>query len=337
MNFPEEVKKIQLSSPLEKINIVKDIYQTYSLENILQELEKLDSINKQLLAKYFYEIDFPEKNITEIKNLGIFYYRIFNGGIERLISLHTHLFLEMGYNIILLVEERNLEKEYNIPENIKIIEIPKYYKSNRANVWQEELNKNNIDILIYHASSGELFLEDVILLRSLGVKVIAMEHSNKLAPLVSPHLLAYRDNTQIMRLCQSVVVLDSSSEWFYKQIGVSAFYIPNSVPKIDNLIVNKNKEDIIIWVGRIDSAKNYYDALDIMREVLEKRPQAKAFIIGKADAKKHQRYITRYIKAYKLKGKLIWQDYLPDVSEYYKKAKVFLFTSIMEGWGLVLA
>ena len=254
-NFSEKVKNIQLSSSLEKINMVKDIYQTYSLEILLRELEKLDSVNKQLLAKYFYGIDFPEKYITEIKNLGIFYYRVFNGGIERLISLHAHLFSEMGYNITLFLEERDLEKEYNIPENVKIIEIPKDYKSNRANVWQEELNKNNIDILIYHASSGELFLEDVILLRSLGVKVIAMEHSNKLAPLVSPHLLAYRDNTQIMRLCHGVVVLDTSSEWFYKQIGVNAFYIPNSVPKIDNLIVNKNKEDIIIWVGRIDSAK----------------------------------------------------------------------------------
>ena len=57
---------------------------------------------------------FPQKN-TKIHTIGIYYPRIFNGGIERLISLIIPVYMQKGYRVVLFTDISNPQIEYPTP------------------------------------------------------------------------------------------------------------------------------------------------------------------------------------------------------------------------------
>ena len=119
---------------------------------IFAEYKKITSKEDKELNKYYLQVQL-DLNLTfynHLKkkiNLGIYCNSIKNGGIERLTALLlNYLYNVKIFNLFLITLQKKEENEYSIPIEVKRIIINSRRKNELINI----LNKENIDILIYH-------------------------------------------------------------------------------------------------------------------------------------------------------------------------------------------
>ena len=94
---------------------------------------------------------------TSVRTIGVYYFRMRNGGIERVLSILLPMLLELGYKVILLTEEAATTEDYPIPETIERVLLPRvadckaknYHK--RATAWEAILTSYEIDTVLYEA------------------------------------------------------------------------------------------------------------------------------------------------------------------------------------------
>jgi len=93
-----------------------------------------------------------------------------------------------------------------------------------------------------------------------------------------------------------------------------------------------------IFVGRLHPTKRVHDAIDAWVRVAARRPEARLALVGPADAG----YLAELRARVARQGIAAHVDFLGEVDERAKfaalaNARVFLFPSVEEGWGIVLA
>ncbi|MBQ7629882.1 MAG: hypothetical protein IJS81_06680 [Selenomonadaceae bacterium] len=102
----------------EPITFFKIIHQNFTPAQIVAALEKytrnLD--NSNWLTKFFRANPqlFPKKN-KKIRTIALYYWRIYSGGIERVLSIIIPIYLEMGYRVVLFTDEYEPDLEYALP------------------------------------------------------------------------------------------------------------------------------------------------------------------------------------------------------------------------------
>lgn len=62
---------------------------------------------------------------SNVSSIAVYYYRLRNGGIERVISHLLPIWLNLGYRIILLTEEVATDDDYPVTQNIERVLLPK--------------------------------------------------------------------------------------------------------------------------------------------------------------------------------------------------------------------
>ena len=91
----------------------------YSAPEIVTALEKQYKDNFPFLAQRLAKANIFKPSTRNIKTVGIVYNRYYEGGVERVISLHIPVLLKMGYSVVLIVNESNPEMEYLLPLGVK--------------------------------------------------------------------------------------------------------------------------------------------------------------------------------------------------------------------------
>ena len=268
--------------------------------------------------------------------IGIFYKRYYNGGVERVISLQIKLFIKLGYNIVLFTEEIKEEKEYNLPNSVKRVQLPISYMQNRADVFKSAIKTYNISILCHHGTSSKRLIFDIILLRETGVHIILTAHE-----LTSYYFAQNKkylfDRVTIYKIADILLTLSSSERLFYQTCGVNTLYIPNPIANIDrsNITPVLQREPIVLWVGRISKEKNYKEALKIFKILVNKNNNITCHIVGSGSIKNNI-YVRLFIYFNKLNKKIIYTPYTKDIDCFYKKASVLLVTSSFESFPMVV-
>lgn len=117
---------------------------------------------------------------------------------------------------------------------------------------------------------------------------------------------------------------------------------PNKLAFINNpntFIVNDetdrcfDKENTILWVGRIDNyQKNVVGFLNVWDKISKRNPDWNALVIGDGN---DLEYCKRYVLEKKI-DRISFLGQQEDVSSFYKKAKFLAVTSYGEGWGMVI-
>lgn len=114
----------------------------------------------------------------------------------------------------------------------------------------------------------------------------------------------------------------------YKRWGCNVFYIPHIITfKLD--CTNQLKDKIILNVGRLTKDKQQELLINIWNQI-GFHGGWKLWIVGDGELKEK-------LEAQAMKSKNV--ELFPatkNISEYYKKASLFAFTSRMEGFGMVL-
>lgn len=97
-----------------------------------------------------------------------------------------------------------------------------------------------------------------------------------------------------------------------------------------------NKQDLILFVGRLTPIKGPQDAIIAFKSILENFPNTKLCIIGRGSPK-FTSYLKRLATSLKLKNKVSFAGFVSEKQKIslMQKAKIVLIPSIREGWSLV--
>lgn len=109
---------------------------------------------------------------------------------------------------------------------------------------------------------------------------------------------------------------------------------PFELPELDIQQIVNEKENIILYVGRLNIVQKRVDLLlEIWKKLHETLPEWKFWVVGEAEGDSRI-MMENYCKENKLNRVTFFGK--DDPTEYYKKAKIFHMTSAYEGFGNVL-
>lgn len=296
------------------------------------------------------------------KRILFIYYKLFKaGGVARvLVSLANEL-VKQGNEVTILLMNSDTSSFFELDNRIKVIyldtfshwgftkinvNLNKYaaklpYKNNIKNYvydfgqWEmlnKWINKNHqeYDVIIstWYKLSAQLALN-----KKANHKTIAWEHAN----FEVGGELWYNILRKYYKNLKAVVCINSPSLSHYKVINKQSFQIPNLIGEpfesfnSDKII---EKENTLIYVGRLDSDKNVIELLNILENINFRDFSFK--IIGDGPSKKELENIVNSNDKLKNKVKFLGSRKINEIFDELSKSKLFLFTSKTEAFALVL-
>ena len=199
------------------------------------------------------------------------------------------------------------------------------FKSRRA--LKKYLVANTFDYIYtaFPTNGLEAYLAD----KTYRNKIIASEHASYYA-----YNFVYRKiKSWLYPRLKAISVPTTMDTDIYKKLGYNAYYIPhlNTYSQTHNNELNSKR---IINVGRLTSDKQQMLLLDIWKKVYDNidDKEWKLQIIGSGEEEEHlnEKIIRDDIKNVEM---------IPHtfrIADYYRNAELFVFTSKMEGFGMVL-
>lgn len=307
----------------------------------------------QLAAKEWYTWQAFQKRILphswdvssskgkSVHTIGIFYYRMANGGIERVISLTLPLWQSMGYHVVLITETLEENNEYTIPDGVERILIPsrleavEAHYATRLAVWKEVAEQYQVDTIIYCAWCDPVLFWDSLAIRGLGLNLISWVHGSY------SHLFRLHDINRFALInnyyfVDRAVTLSRTFEAFFKNYCPS-FYIPNPIhlPPIDACSLTEGSN--IVWVGRFDPEKHPQHALKAFAKVAPVNPNSTLTMVGAGENDQILKELIALARDLKVENRVAFPGFTKDPAPYYQKAALFLFTTAHEGFGMSLA
>ncbi len=264
-----------------------------------------------------------------------------SGGIERVISNLMFAWKEY-YNLILLTKDDSKNSFYKIPDDVKRLSIEEplnldmkdrkqRIKEVFSNTWRshKKLKKVLANIkfdYIYTATP----------LNSLEVYLANKSYKEKLV--ISEHASAYAVNGIYQRIKKYVYpkaycisVPNRMDVDVYKSWGCRAVYIPHLIPKVENIRPNTLDTKIMLNVGRLTSDKRQAELIRCWSEIPD-RNGWRLWIVGDGEEKDN---LQNEISDLHLSD----VNLIPatkEIDKIYKEVSAFVFTSRMEGFGMVL-
>lgn len=264
------------------------------------------------------------------------------GGIERVIANLINLW-SINHQIYLLTKDSE-DSFYPLNKNIKIatLDLPLILNMNNRTQRIFCVYSNFLKSLKRLHKYLDMVNVDYIYvatpLTALEVCLLGKKYQNKL--IISEHssTFAYNWIYQVIRKIiypkvYRLSVPTKTDTEIYLKLGYNAVYIPHlaTFPILD---CKKLKTHTMLNVGRLTSDKQQIKLLQIWGKFIEKNPETdwnlKIVGSGEKNVTLHE-----YIKDNKLFNVKIYPA-TKKIDQYYKEASLFLFTSKMEGFGMVL-
>ena len=329
-----------------------DSQKTQALDNLLESLPKAKVISELAKLKFYQPDEIVPFLATcqslqydkrEVKTIATYYNRLTNGGVERVLALLCHIWIKMGYRVIVVTELPPTTEDYILPEEVLHIVLPdqSQFKENsyfpRACSWQQIIIENHIDAVVYHNWCIPHLPWDAMIIKASGASFIAHTHGIFSLFLTDNHA-NYLRFVKSYSIADAIITLSDANQVFWQHFNSNVFCTLNPFSEdISNWKSQHSPESHnLLWVGRISGEKHPFDLLDIMEIVVEKVPTAKLHIVGKASTKEEENAFSSVISNKSLQDHIILHGYQTDVRPFFEKASVFLFTSKFEGYPLAL-
>lgn len=297
------------------------------------------------LAEVCSELDIFKTTKKEIKTIATFYHRIYNGGVENVLSQLTDIWVKSGYNVILYTNEKPNENDYYVNSNVTRVVLPEYKQGDlksyekRISALRSSLLEHNVDTMVYHAWIDHYFALDALTVKSTGIPFAVHTHGVFCTELCSIDPYAAYKNATLHRsylLTDMVVGLSKADVAYWSALGKKCIKTINPIPyALDTKTAKLNEKNIVI-VCRISREKQIHEAVKIFQKVIKKVPDAKLTIVGGGDEKLYADELKSYITDNKLDGAVEMVGFKKDVLPYYQAADVMLITSKFEGYCLSL-
>ncbi len=263
------------------------------------------------------------------------------GGIERIVS-HLIYIWKDKYDITLLVKDEADSSFYVLPDNVRSVSLEQPLKLDMKDRRQRikavygNVLKSHSKLKRFLKQQDFDYIYTTTPLNSLEVYAASPGLKNRLV--ISEHASAFAVNRVYMAikkflypkaLCISVP--NKTDCKVYEGWGCRTMYIPHlfTFPA-----ESKNALDtkIALNVGRLTADKRQADLIRIWNRVPDKNGW-QLWIVGTGE---EEDALKSLIDELGLKESVRLIGYTSDISQMYKKASLFLFSSWMEGFGMVL-
>lgn len=189
------------------------------------------------------------------------------------------------------------------------------------------LSKNHFDVIYtaFPMNALEVYQAD----RNYRSKLIASEHASYYAyNKVYQYIKCY-----LYPKLKAISVPTTMDTEIYQKLGYQAIYIPH-LTTFGATELSEKDSQTIINVGRLTADKQQLLLLKIWEKVNHILPNHswKLQLIGSGE---EEQLLVDYIKQNQLDN-VEMVPHTPNISEYYSNAELFVFTSKMEGFGMVL-
>ena len=304
-----------------------------------------DSVPLDLVAQACTQLDMFSSRKTEAKTVGVYYYRVYNGGIENVLSTLTDLWVRSGYNVVLFTDKKPNKDDYYINPLVKRVAVPELTDDGMDGLeeriigFRRAIIENGIDVMVYNAWVDPHILLDEMIIKSCGAKLIVHTHGMFCFDIANENGRAAYCNSALNRfygLADSVVALTDVDVAWWRALGVRAFKTVNPIKLPLDVEPSQLTGNNILLVGRISGEKQVLDAIKIVELVKDLVPDVTLTIVGKGDDKVYVEQVRDYIRDNDLKQYVKMAGFDTNVLPFYQSSDVILSTSKFEGFGLVL-
>ena len=252
------------------------------------------------------------------------------GGAERVVSNLSNQFIEEGYDVHIITLLTD-SIEYKLNSKIKVIDISKkniaYYKL--IIYWIKHLHKYFNENPDRRVISFFIKINIIAIIASCftKTKLIVSERTDPFSDGRSSffNILSY----VLYKKCDYVVYqTEELASCFYKHFKKRTVVIPNPVVINDSLCNQEPKANIIVSVGNLKEAKNYYMLIEAINRIKDCLNGYKVIIYGEGVLRSD---LENKIKNYSLENTIFLPGSINDVQEKIYKAKLFVLTSNYEG------
>lgn len=214
-------------------------------------------------------------------------------------------------------------------------------QSSRCLQWQQFLKKHPTDIVIFHYVNSPSLREEILYLKSIGVRCGLVMHSPFLCALFckgEERLL--QKYYELGRLCDIVLTVSSLDAEWWSAFGIRAVHIQNPfVRPSENIATSqrtgKDGTTNLLWVGRHCDPKQPGAALSAFALAAKTCPELKLIMVGGTG--KDNRKLLRLAKRLKIDKRILLLDFRQDISDLWATADIHLLTSLTESFSLVIA
>ena len=312
------------------------ILKFFPKEEICFFLSKCYGKNMQPILDFFVNNhDIFHLKTKHVKTIGLYYPRIYNGGVERFISCIIPIYLENGYKVILYTDVIDESNEYPIPSDVKRVVLGQDYIE-KFKILAESVKNDNVDIMCNHYVFEYNIFFQTIMLRLMGIPVIYELHGLCSCYISSTNCFA-NVFAETYVLANHMVVLSRVNKTFWESLGYNCSYIPNPLPKqFDSVKAHpfRSSRKTILWAGRIESDKGFVHIFPIMQLIVQKHPDVQLVVVGAAP---DNDMVQKKINEMGLNNNIHLMGYQLDMSKFFLLADVMLMTSPAEGFPYVIA
>jgi glycosyltransferase involved in cell wall biosynthesis len=317
------------------------LVQSWGDANIIGQMGKMFWSERAFVADSICGAKVLNRKKEKIKTIATFYHRMNNGGVERVSAKLIDIWLEMGYNVILLTEKPPHPDDY-IPEGkVPRIILPKCTDAvsiePRIQALCEVIEAYDIDLVVYNAWVSYHSLWDIMAVKSTGASFVMYTHGSPAFVMMWGRQL-YKEMMHVYRLVDAVIALSRADQLYWSSFCGNVKCVSNPICfDIGGAKQAALESARLLWVGRLEyQAKRYTDLIPIMKEVALHRPDAVLSVVGAAETAEENERFLDLIKKKGLESNIVLEGYQTDVYPYYAGASVYLSTSSYEGFPTTL-
>ena len=309
------------------------------------------------LLKRICTSDFPPVQ-NQSESIAQYYYRLGNGGAERVMTELSALFLSKGKRSMIFAGCDPDEDSYPLENGVRFEVLKEFLGEHpdpstiflRLDKLRKCLRESSVDAYICHQWISSQSIWDLLLCKALGIRFVLVMHGVFSFSLVALPLEAhFWAMPYVVALCDAVVCLSEANRYYYSKFNNNTFVLPNPLTEELRTWIVSNSADrhqgesefaqqhpTLLWLGRFEPGKHPEDAIDVMKHVLDSFPDAKLLMVGKSEDEAYEASLRQKVEQSNLAQAIKFCGYSKDVRSYYQQADVFLFTSEMEGSPMVL-
>lgn len=226
----------------------------------------------------------------------------------------SNTFSKLYNNVSRIYKIRKLKKQLNISKSISLLDNP-----NIMNVLSKRDEKVIVSIRNY--KSGEVK-------EGIGTKIY--KFIGRFIYGKADKIVAISEGVK-NDLIQNFNVNEKKVEVIYNPIDIEkVINLKNEVLQEDNELFNGN---VIINVGRLTKQKGQWHLIRAFSKVVNEIPDAKLVILGEGELRE---YLQRIIRDFNLEENVFLLGYKKNPFKYLAKSKLFVLSSLYEGFGNVI-
>lgn len=308
-------------------------------------LERSEFDNYQIIADHFKNIIEKRKQRHDVKTIGLIYYKMDNGGVEKVLSLLSDMLSKPGegkaYKVVVITDQKPTPSDYSLPNSVIREVIPSYNicKGNyeiRGSALLNLIEKYDIDVFIDSLWAEPSVIWDMLTIKTSPKCPAFIIYTHTLYTFLwesRKHMV--HAAWKMFPFADAIITLTDLDKKYWGIINKNTYKLYN--PCVNNAKSQKNQwkeaPHHILWLGRISSEKQPFEIVNIMKRVVRELPNTICHIVGSED-KIIEEDLKAYIKENSLQKNFIMEGFHTDTDKFYRQADIFISTSRYEGFSM---